>query len=169
MEDSRRGGGKRFGGQRGGFGKRDDGNRGGFSGGRDRGQTTMHQAVCDQCHKPCEVPFRPTGDKPIYCNACFRNKRETSDDRGGNRFAHKSYDNYQASSKPDFRGDVGKSNNDEIKKQLEALNVKMDRLIKAVEGMTKNKPLVVEEKVKDVIKTVPVVKAKKAVKKTSKK
>lgn len=169
MEDFRRGGGKRFGGQRSGFGKRDDGNRGGFGGGRDRGQTTMHQAVCDQCHQPCEVPFRPTGDKPVYCNACFRNKRETSDDRGGNRFANKSRDSYQTTARTDFVSAVGGGNNNEIKKQLEALNVKMDRLIKVVEGMTKNKPLVVEEKVKEVIKAIPVVKAKKAVKKMSKK
>ncbi len=26
----------------------------------------MHSAVCDDCGKRCEVPFRPTGDKPIF-------------------------------------------------------------------------------------------------------
>ena len=40
---------------------------------RQRGQ--MHQAVCDQCGQKCEVPFRPTGDKPIYCNTCFEQRQ----------------------------------------------------------------------------------------------
>lgn len=39
---------------------------------RDSGRPTMHRAVCDECGKDCEVPFRPTGDKPIYCSDCFK-------------------------------------------------------------------------------------------------
>lgn len=52
----RRGGGRRFGG-----------------GGRDfnRGPKEMFHAVCDNCGKDCEVPFRPTSGKPVYCNDCF--------------------------------------------------------------------------------------------------
>lgn len=32
----------------------------------------MHAATCAQCGAQCEVPFRPTGDKPVYCNNCFK-------------------------------------------------------------------------------------------------
>lgn len=32
----------------------------------------MHSAVCAKCGERCEVPFRPTGDKPVYCSNCFR-------------------------------------------------------------------------------------------------
>lgn len=32
----------------------------------------MHQAVCATCGKDCEVPFRPTGDRPVYCSNCFK-------------------------------------------------------------------------------------------------
>jgi CxxC-x17-CxxC domain-containing protein len=32
----------------------------------------MHKATCADCGNTCEVPFRPTGDKPIYCQSCFR-------------------------------------------------------------------------------------------------
>jgi len=43
----------------------------------------MHQATCSDCGKPCEVPFRPTGDRPVYCNVCFEKhgpaKTERSD------------------------------------------------------------------------------------------
>ena len=38
----------------------------------------MHPAVCAECGKDTEVPFRPTGDRPVYCSDCFRQQRESS-------------------------------------------------------------------------------------------
>ncbi len=74
----------------GGFNKGGDRDRrpGGFGGG-DRGARTggsgeLFAATCSSCHKGCEVPFRPSGDKPVYCSACFHKKGD-SDDRGGAR------------------------------------------------------------------------------------
>ncbi len=69
-----RGGGRSFGG----------GGRGRSFGGRSE-RPEMFDAVCDQCGKDCRVPFRPSGDKPIYCSECFESKREDGgrDDRGG--------------------------------------------------------------------------------------
>lgn len=63
------GGGSRggFGGNRGGFG----GNRGGFGGGRDGGRPQMHKAICSECGNECELPFRPSGDRPVFCSTCF--------------------------------------------------------------------------------------------------
>ena len=40
--------------------------------GGDRGRPQMHPAVCSNCGKDCEVPFRPTGDRSIYCSNCFK-------------------------------------------------------------------------------------------------
>ena len=31
----------------------------------------MHRATCADCGKSCEVPFRPSNDKPVYCSQCF--------------------------------------------------------------------------------------------------
>jgi CxxC-x17-CxxC domain-containing protein len=31
----------------------------------------LHQAVCADCRKNCEVPFRPSGDRPVYCPECW--------------------------------------------------------------------------------------------------
>lgn len=31
----------------------------------------MYQAICADCCKSCEVPFRPTAERPVYCKACF--------------------------------------------------------------------------------------------------
>ncbi len=51
-------------------GGRDFGGR--DSGGRDFGtRSQMHEAICAECGKTCEVPFKPTGDKPVYCSNCF--------------------------------------------------------------------------------------------------
>lgn len=51
------------------FGRRDFKNRG------SRESISMHKAICDNCRKECEVPFRPTSGKPIFCSRCFENNR----------------------------------------------------------------------------------------------
>jgi CxxC-x17-CxxC domain-containing protein len=35
----------------------------------------MFPAVCAECGKDTEVPFRPTGERPVYCSDCFRKTR----------------------------------------------------------------------------------------------
>lgn len=54
--------------------------RGGFGGRGDSSDRQMFQAVCDRCGKDCQVPFRPTSGKPIYCSDCFE-KNRNSDSR----------------------------------------------------------------------------------------
>jgi len=49
---------------------RNDRNGGGFGGPRQ-----MHPAVCGACGKDTEVPFQPSGDRPVYCSDCFRDRR----------------------------------------------------------------------------------------------
>lgn len=43
--------------------------------------SVVHKAVCDKCGKDCEVPFRPTKGKPIYCEQCFGNNKEKDTDQ----------------------------------------------------------------------------------------
>lgn len=43
-----------------------------------RTQREMHNVVCDECGAECQVPFLPREDKPVYCNDCFKAKREYS-------------------------------------------------------------------------------------------
>ena len=38
----------------------------------------MHPAVCAQCGKDTTVPFRPRGDRPVYCSDCFSSMRSSS-------------------------------------------------------------------------------------------
>ena len=142
----------------------------------------MHKVICDECKKPCEVPFLPTAGKPVYCSACFGGKREGGNDRGGDRFPKKNFGgDYRTPPRTDFGADVNKVSGSEIKKQIEVLNVKIDRLSKIIEDMAGAKsvvslapvkPAVVAQKevakvvAKVVAKAAP---AKKAVKKVSKK
>ena len=34
-------------------------------------QREMHDAVCAACGVTTQVPFRPSGDRPVYCRDCF--------------------------------------------------------------------------------------------------
>ena len=43
--------------------------------------SVMHYAVCDSCGTDCEVPFKPTKGKPIYCDKCFGNTKENDTDQ----------------------------------------------------------------------------------------
>lgn len=45
--------------------------RGGFGGGSGGGAREMHPAVCAQCGTDTMVPFKPRGDRPVYCSDCF--------------------------------------------------------------------------------------------------
>ncbi len=36
---------------------------------------TMHKATCSDCKNECEVPFKPTEGKPVYCRECYRKHR----------------------------------------------------------------------------------------------
>ncbi|MFA6226935.1 MAG: CxxC-x17-CxxC domain-containing protein [Candidatus Paceibacterota bacterium] len=134
-----RDGGSGFGGNRGGGSSFGGGRRdGGFRGG-ERREVVMHDAVCDECHQACQIPFRPSGDKPVYCKDCFMKKgggpSRPSRDNGPRR------DFGRPQSAPSFGGN---RSDDGVKKQLEAMNVKLDSLIRSIDGFVK--PTKVEEK-----------------------
>jgi len=38
----------------------------------------LHKAICADCKKECEVPFKPTGNRPVYCKECFGKRKEES-------------------------------------------------------------------------------------------
>jgi CxxC-x17-CxxC domain-containing protein len=57
------------------FGKKPFGNRGGY----DQGPREMFKADCAKCGNVCEVPFRPNGTKPVYCNNCFEKPAQSGE------------------------------------------------------------------------------------------
>lgn len=145
------------------FKRRDSGRR--QFGSRDRGdRPEMHEAICSACGKRCEVPFKPTGDKPVYCSECF------SKQGGGNagRSERRDYSRPRFQDKKMFEATCDKcgkrfelpfkptgekpvycndcfdrgnnagsktsvsSNSNQYKEQFEMLNAKLDRIIKVL-------------------------------------
>ena len=51
---------------------------GGYSAGGSRGPREMFEATCSSCGKEAQVPFQPSGDKPVYCSSCFEQRRGAS-------------------------------------------------------------------------------------------
>lgn len=49
-------------------------NRGGY------GQTErqMYPAICASCGKETMVPFKPSGDRPVYCRECYSQQRRNN-------------------------------------------------------------------------------------------
>ena len=47
----------------------------GFNDGRQGGYNSepreMHKAICSECKKECQVPFKPTPGKDVFCQAKF--------------------------------------------------------------------------------------------------
>ncbi len=136
FDRNNRGGGRGFGG--GGFGgpRRDFGPR------NDR---PLFKATCSNCGRECEVPFRPTNGKPVYCSDCFeklgRGKQENNRPENSG-----------------FRAPAG-----ENKAQLEAITTKLDKIIRLLEANIA--PAVAAPQIEE--KTVEP-KSKKVSKKTSK-
>lgn len=190
MSEFRKSGG--FGGGRGngGFNKRDGGRPRfggkpsfGRPGPREDRESRMFSTTCDECKKECEVPFRPTGDKPVYCSNCFGNKREGSsfenlsrDARGGrgsrevrdSRGGREERESRDFSPAPQPRPQVDDRKIDEIKRQIDTLSSKLDKLIETIGRNTSPAPVVqakAEKKIEKVEKVV--VAPKKEVKKVT--
>lgn len=53
-----------------GFGERSGGFR------RNFGPREMHKAICSDCGNECEVPFKPTEGKPVYCRDCYQKHKK---------------------------------------------------------------------------------------------
>lgn len=110
----------------------------------------MFKAVCSNCGKECEVPFRPTNGKPVYCSDCFEKMGN-----GGRSDAPRQ-------ERSDFRPQGG----DQNKVQIDAINAKLDRILGILEPKaTPVVPVPAKEEAKEEIKEVKAPKAKKTVKK----
>ena len=41
-------------------------------------ERTFTRVTCADCKKECEIPFKPSGDRPVYCKECFSKRRKGS-------------------------------------------------------------------------------------------
>ena len=64
-------------------GRRDSGRESGRPG-RSR-NLKMTKVTCDSCGIECEVPFKPTSNKPVYCSDCFEKRGKGSSGRSSDK------------------------------------------------------------------------------------
>ncbi len=112
----------------GGGGERNFGNRsfGSNSGSGERRPSTLHKAVCGKCGMACEVPFRPSSDRPVLCKNCFRRDGD-SEPRSTRYDSPKRFGGSEQSS-PSYGG-----GSDQTQKQLTIINAKLDKILGMLE------------------------------------
>ncbi len=167
MGNFNRGGNDRFGGR---GGKPSFGGKGGprkWEGGFDK---EMFKAVCAECSRPCEVPFRPMNGKPVYCKECFaaqggpsmdRMDRAPRKDFGNRDFGNRDFGNRPAQ-RPQFDNANKGGGNGEVIKMIETLSTKIESLTKAVYALSGAKAV----EVKPVAPTTPIAEVKKVIETT---
>ena len=151
-------------------------NRGGgrgFGGGRDRGGSSfgrggddrpreMFKTVCSNCGKDCEVPFRPTSGKPVYCSDCF----EKMGGRNSDGPRPERNDRFDRPERPERnRSDFGPRpvQTVDYKQSFDALSAKLDKIITLLTPQTETVvPVVVAAPVEKEVKVVKTPKVKKA-------
>ena len=41
-------------------------------------ERTFTRVTCSNCSKECEIPFKPSGGRPVYCKECFSKRKQNS-------------------------------------------------------------------------------------------
>ena len=78
----------------------------------------MHEVICDKCGKTCEVPFKPTSNKPVYCRTCFKQNNPYE----SNSFKPRNRDNFEP-----------KTNQSNVShEELDKINEKLNKIMKAL-------------------------------------
>jgi CxxC-x17-CxxC domain-containing protein len=81
------------------------------------------EAECENCGVTCDLPFKPTNGKPVYCRDCFKknNDRDGRDDD----FAPKK-SSYSSSASKGPSADDLKAIHEKLDKIMEALGIDED-------------------------------------------
>lgn len=45
--------------------------------GTDQQGRTLYNVKCSNCGKDAQVPFQPSGDRPVYCRDCYMQKKSS--------------------------------------------------------------------------------------------
>ena len=94
------------------------------------GGRSVFQAICDQCNKACDVPFKPTGSKPVLCNACYNKDKFTDQKRARGRMERPAFGDRPRS---DYDSRGASKGNDQVSAQLRMINDKLDIILRAIQ------------------------------------
>ncbi|MFC1711630.1 CxxC-x17-CxxC domain-containing protein [Patescibacteria group bacterium] len=115
-------------------------------GDRDSRRPSLHDAVCDECGKDCQVPFRPSGDKPIYCSDCFESKGGGSRSRDRRGSSRRSFGD--RGSRKSSQGNIDSRSISQLGEKVEALNTKLNTIINLLSPVEMKKSKLVKKKTK---------------------
>lgn len=113
----------------------------------DTTEKTYYPATCGTCGNECQVPFQPTGEKPVLCSDCFKKSAPRRDDRfskpsfGRDRDTTsrgRSYEKRESTPKSD-KSELIMFHIDKMKKDIENLDVKINLLLES-QGINIPKP-----------------------------
>lgn len=120
----------------------------------DSGRPSMHDAVCDECGRNCQVPFRPTGDKPIYCSECFEKRGGGSDkNRPDSRSPFRQGSRDRTSSRS--QDNTGERAIQDLAGKINVLNNKLDKIISLLSEAEQKKSALAEKTPKKKNKSKP--------------
>ena len=102
--------------------------RGSFDNRRKGGAFELHTARCDKCGEMCEVPFKPTNNKPVYCRDCFTQRNESPNFEKFDRFESGSRRNDSA------RSAAAAAPDNTTKKAIAQINKKLDKILTLLGG-----------------------------------
>lgn len=108
------------------------------------GDRQMHDAICSGCGKSCQVPFRPSHGKEVFCNDCFGKVK------GDESFVRND-------SRSEFPRATGGQNIDAVVRQLQVVASKLDQLIGIMNSQAKQAPKPAADKKPEVPVAAPVV------------
>ncbi len=108
----------------------------------------LFKTTCTTCGKPCEVPFRPDGSKPVLCRDCFAQKNASPASTYGqnDRFTH---DRKPERSYESPRPNTPTVDISALTRQIGALETKVNEILELLKTTTK--PAVVKKEVKEVV------------------
>lgn len=136
-----------------------DHQQGGYKGDKGKqhfgGPKQLFSAICADCRKPCQVPFRPSGDKPIYCKDCFMKRKEKTAGDTWRAEAPQGGSPKQSSAPVKPQQSTDGVQLIDLKRQMDVMSEKLDMLLQKLEGAgPKTK--------KSTVKKTPAKKGKKA-------
>ena len=95
-----------------------------------------YDAVCCECGKDFDLPFRPSPDRAVYCSDCFEGKKgENEFSRGGNSSEEADFSEY-------------------FEEKFAELNAKLDAVVRLLTGKTEETKPSKEKKAKKEVKEV---------------
>ena len=89
----------------------------------------LFEVTCDKCGVKCDIPFKPTTNKPVYCRACFRKNEGLEPRSSPDRFDSRGKDRFE--SKPRFNEDF-RAEKESKPSGLDNINRKLDKIMKAL-------------------------------------